>query len=99
MKPPKRLYFVHGTTPIERRPALDELVGAPVWIKRDDATGGPEAGNKVRKLEFLLQEAVTKGAEVVITCGGLQSNHARATALLCARLGMRSVLYLRVPDP
>lgn len=100
MKLPKRLHFVHGPTPIERRPALDELVGgARVWVKRDDATGGPEAGNKVRKLEFLLQEAVARGAEVVITCGGLQSNHARATALLCARLGIRSVLYLRVPDP
>jgi len=96
---PKRLFFVHGPTPIERRPALDELVGARVWVKRDDATGGPEAGNKVRKLEFLLHEAVAKGAEVVITCGGLQSNHARATALCCARLGIRSVLYLRVPDP
>jgi len=95
----KRLFLVHGPTPIERRPALDEIVGAKVWIKRDDATGGAEAGNKIRKLEFLLADAVARGAEVVITCGGLQSNHARATALTCARLGLRAVLYLRVPDP
>src|SRR5262245_51585025 len=95
----RRLFLVHGPTPIERRPALDEIVGAPVWIKRDDATGGAEAGNKVRKLEFLLADALARGAEVVITCGGLQSNHARATALVCARLGLRPVLYLRVPDP
>ncbi len=95
----KRLFLVHGPTPIERRPALDELVGAKVWIKRDDATGGAEAGNKVRKLEFLLADALARGAEVVITCGGLQSNHARATALVCARIGLRAVLYLRVPDP
>lgn len=95
----KRLFLVHGPTPIERRPALDELVGATVWIKRDDATGGAEAGNKVRKLEFLLADAMARNAEVVITCGGLQSNHARATALSCARLGLRCVLYLRVPDP
>ena len=95
----KRLFLVHGPTPVERRPALDELVGAKVWIKRDDATGGAEAGNKIRKLEFLLADALARGAEVVITCGGLQSNHARATALACARLGLRAVLYLRVPDP
>lgn len=95
----KRLFLVHAPTPIERRPALDEIVGAPVWIKRDDATSGAEAGNKVRKLEYLLADALAKDAEVVITCGGLQSNHARATALVCARLGLRAVLYLRVPDP
>lgn len=95
----RRLFLVHAPTPIERRPALDEIVGAKVWIKRDDATGGAEAGNKIRKLEFLLADALDRGAEVVITCGGLQSNHARATALVCARLGLRAVLYLRVPDP
>ncbi|MBX3220704.1 MAG: pyridoxal-phosphate dependent enzyme [Labilithrix sp.] len=95
----RRLFLVHAPTPIERRTALDAIVGAKVWIKRDDATGGAEAGNKVRKLEFLLADALDRGAEVVITCGGLQSNHARATALVCARLGLRAVLYLRVPDP
>ncbi len=95
----KRVFLVHAPTPIERRPALDEIVGAKVWIKRDDATGGAEAGNKLRKLEFLLADARARKSEVVITCGGLQSNHARATALACARLGLRAVLYLRVPDP
>ena len=95
----RRLFLAHTPTPIERRPALDELVGAKVWIKRDDATGGPEAGNKIRKLEFLMADARARGAEVVITCGGLQSNHARATALACARFGIRPVLYLRVADP
>jgi D-cysteine desulfhydrase len=96
---PKRRFLVHGPTPIERRLALDDIVGAKVWIKRDDATGGPEAGNKIRKLEFLIADALSRGAEVVVTCGGLQSNHARATALVCARFGLRAVLYLRVPDP
>ncbi len=95
----KRLYLVHAPTPIERRPALDEIVGAEVWIKRDDATSGAEAGNKIRKLEFLLADAMERGADVVITCGGIQSNHARATALLCARFGLQAILYLRVPDP
>jgi D-cysteine desulfhydrase len=96
---PRRIHLAHLPTPIERRPALDEIIGANVWVKRDDATGGAEAGNKLRKLEFLLAHAKDERAELVITCGGHQSNHARATALSAARLGMRAVLYLRVPDP
>lgn len=98
MRMPPRLNLAHLPTPIERRPALDEIVGCKVWVKRDDATGGPESGNKIRKLEFLLADALAKKSEVVITCGGLQSNHARATALSCARLGLRPVLYLRTSD-
>lgn len=94
-----RLHLVHGPTPIVRRPALDEIVGCEVWIKRDDVTGGAEAGNKIRKLEWLLGDAVAKKAQAVITCGGIQSNHARATALSCAALRLRCVLFLRVPDP
>lgn len=94
-----RLFFVHGPTPIVRVPALDDLVGAQMWIKRDDATSGAESGNKIRKLEFLLAEAKARGARVVVTCGGLQSNHARATALACAQVGLRSILLLRVADP
>lgn len=94
----ERLRLVHAPTPIVRRPALDELVGTPVWIKRDDTTAGAEAGNKIRKLEFLLADAMAKGAKTILTCGGLQSNHARATALLCAELGLSCVLFLRVLD-
>jgi D-cysteine desulfhydrase len=82
-----------------RLAALDEIVGAEVWVKRDDATAGAESGNKIRKLEFLLADALARGARVVVTCGGLQSNHARATALCCAQLGLRSILLLRVADP
>ncbi|MCS6915311.1 MAG: pyridoxal-phosphate dependent enzyme [Myxococcales bacterium] len=81
-------------------PAL--LPGAPVpelWVKRDDLTGAALSGNKVRKLELLLAEAVARGADTVITCGGLQSNHCRATALAAAQLGLRSVLLLRTADP
>jgi D-cysteine desulfhydrase len=94
-----RLNLVHGPTPILHLTALDELIGASVWVKRDDATSGAESGNKIRKLEFLLADAKARGARVVVTCGGLQSNHARATALMCARVGLRSILLLRVPDP
>lgn len=98
--PRPRLPLVHGPTPIVRRPALDALVsGVEVWIKRDDVTGGAESGNKLRKLELLLADARAKGATTVVTCGGLQSNHARATALACAAHGLRAVLVLRVADP
>jgi D-cysteine desulfhydrase len=93
-----RIPLVHGPTPIVKRAALDAMLGVDLWVKRDDATGGAEAGNKVRKLELLLGEAVARGADTVITCGGLQSNHARATALACASLGLSCVLMLRVED-
>jgi len=94
-----RLSLVHGPTPLVRRPSLDALVGAEIWVKRDDATGGADAGNKLRKLEYLAADALAKKAKVLLTCGGLQSNHARATALVAAQLGLGSVLFLRVPDP
>jgi D-cysteine desulfhydrase len=98
--PPKlpRIALVHGPTPVVKHRALDDLLGLDLWIKRDDATGGAESGNKVRKLEFLLADALDRGCDTVITCGGLQSNHARATALACASLGLSCVLLLRVGD-
>jgi D-cysteine desulfhydrase len=93
-----RLQLVHAPTPLVHRPALDELLDVHLWIKRDDATSGAEAGNKVRKLEFLLAEAVARGCDTVLTCGGIQSNHARATAIVCAQLGLKCQLYLRDPS-
>ena len=96
MTPPK-LHLLHAPTPLVKRARLDELLGVDLWIKRDDATGGAaEAGNKLRKLEFLLADARAKGADTVLTCGGIQSNHARATALACAATELASVLFLRV---
>src|SRR5438128_4926920 len=95
-----RVSLLHAPTPIVRRPRLDAKLGIELWIKRDDATSGAEAGNKIRKLELLLGDAIAKKADTIITCGGLQSNHARATAIACAALGLRSVLFLRVEgDP
>jgi D-cysteine desulfhydrase len=91
-----RIALVHGPTPLVKRPALDEMLGVDLWIKRDDATGGAEAGNKVRKLEWLVGDAMARRADTIITCGGLQSNHARATALVCASFGLACVLFLRV---
>ena len=70
-----------------------------IWMKRDDQTGSELSGNKVRKLEYLMAEALGEDATHVITCGGEQSNHARATALAAAQLGLKSILILRTEDP
>jgi D-cysteine desulfhydrase len=93
-----RLPLAHLPTPLEQPKRLGEALGVDLWVKRDDATGGPEAGNKIRKLEYLFADAIARGCDSVITCGGLQSNHARATALLAARLGLRAVLLLRMTE-
>ena len=77
---------------------LSEKFGVEVYVKRDDLTGTELTGNKVRKLEFVFADAVAKGADVVLTCGGAQSNHARATAIGAVRLGLRCRLLLRTPD-
>lgn len=77
-------------------PRLTEYFGGPkIYFKRDDLTGSTLSGNKIRKLEFSLAEAQKLGADVVITAGGIQSNHCRATALSCARLGLGCHLILR----
>ena len=83
-------------TPVELLSRLSKrLEGPDIYIKRDDLTGVGLTGNKVRKLAFLIHDAVQKNADVLITCGGVQSNHARATAVAAARFGLRSHLFLR----
>lgn len=96
---PPRLTLARLPTPLERSPKLGDLLGVPLWWKRDDLTGAELSGNKIRKLEFLLADAEVVGADTVVTCGGVQSNHCRATALAAARRGLDCVLLLRVPDP
>ena len=66
-----------------------------LWVKRDDLTGSVLSGNKVRKLEFITAHALDNGYDTLITCGGIQSNHCRATALVCAQLGLSAHLLLR----
>ncbi|MHC4931258.1 MAG: D-cysteine desulfhydrase family protein [Planctomycetota bacterium] len=96
MKAPPRVALARLPTPVEPLDRLSERWGGPrIWIKRDDLTGSLLTGNKVRKLEFCLGEAMDMGASRVLTCGGLQSNHCRATAVACARLGLQCVVYLR----
>jgi D-cysteine desulfhydrase family pyridoxal phosphate-dependent enzyme len=84
-------------TPIEEAPRFRQALGrnAPrVFIKRDDYAGPGFGGNKVRKLEYVLAKAVADGVEVAVTSGSLKSNHARVTAAMCARIGLRCVLVL-----
>jgi L-cysteate sulfo-lyase len=84
-----RVRFAHLPTPLEYMPNLSRLLNGPeIWIKRDDCTGMSTGGNKSRKLEFLMAEAREQGADLVITQGATQSNHARQTAAFAARMGM-----------
>lgn len=96
---PRRVHLARTGTPLEPLPRTSDALGVEVMIKRDDLTGSELTGNKVRKLEFLLAEAEDAGADTLITCGGEQSNHCRATALAAARRGLRSRLVLRTDDP
>lgn len=97
-----RIDLCHGPTPLEFMPRLTRhLGGARLWIKRDDCTGMALGGNKARKLEFLLGEALQQGADHVVTVGALQSNHVRQTAAAAARCGLGCTVMLehRHPDP
>ncbi|MBI3454547.1 MAG: D-cysteine desulfhydrase family protein [Candidatus Rokubacteria bacterium] len=96
---PDRLRLAYAPTPIEPLPRLGERLGVELYVKRDDLTGFAESGNKVRKLEFLVREALDQGADTLVTVGALQSNCARATAAVAARLGLRCVLGLRGERP
>lgn len=87
--------LAHLPTPLEPLPALSRALGGPeIWVKRDDCTGLAGGGNKARKLEYLMAEAVARKADRIVTAGGIQSNHARQTAAAAARLGLRCTLVL-----
>lgn len=97
MKYPERVRLANLPTPIQPLPRLSKELGKEIYVWRDDLTGFTDSGNKVRKLEFLVSEAVAKKATVLVTCGGPQSNHARATAFVARRLGMGAALVVRKP--
>lgn len=96
---PKKMQWAQLPTPIQHLPRLSEECGVNLYVKRDDFTGFEWSGNKIRKLEFLVRDAQDKGATCLVTCGGVQSNHCRATAALAAKLGLRCVLVLRGEEP
>lgn len=90
--PRVRLAFL--PTPIHGLPRLSEELGVELWLKRDDQTGLALGGNKARKLEFLMGDALAKGCDTAITTGGSQSNHARMTLAACRQLGLDCYLVL-----
>jgi len=96
---PPRLALAYLPTPLQPMERIGRELGVELWVKRDDCTGAEVSGNKIRKLEYVLAEARAQGADTVLTCGGVQSNHCRATALAAARLGLACTLLLRTADP
>ncbi|MFC6631731.1 D-cysteine desulfhydrase family protein [Microbulbifer taiwanensis] len=105
---PPRIQLARLPTPLQPLDRITEKFSTPhggprIWVKRDDLTETAMSGNKLRKLEFVAGQAVAQGCDTLITCGGVQSNHCRTTALVGARLGMRVQLILRgeldgIPD-
>ena len=97
-----RVSLAHLPTPLEHLPRLTEALGGPnIYIKRDDCTGLATGGNKTRKLEYSMGEAMAEGADTVITVGAVQSNHVRQTAAAACKLGLKCEVLLehRVADP
>ncbi len=97
--PPARLELALTPTPILRLDRLSRRLGVEVHVKRDDLTGLLESGSKIRKLEFLVGEALQQGADTLIAGGTLGSNGGRAVAAVAARLGLRAVLAVRGARP
>lgn len=96
IKVPGRIKLANLPTKIEKLDRLSEELGGPqIYIKRDDQTGTELSGNKVRKLEYSVKEALDNGCDYLITCGGVQSNHCRATAAAAVKMGMKCCLVLR----
>ena len=97
---PPRLKFAALPTPVEEIPHLSQTLHGPrILVKRDDLTGLGLGGNKTRKLEFLLAEALANGARTLITTGAVQSNHCRQTAAAAARFGLDCILVLAGDQP
>ncbi|WP_299581040.1 D-cysteine desulfhydrase family protein [uncultured Microbulbifer sp.] len=97
---PSRLRLAHLPTPLQPLDRISERHSFPyggprIWVKRDDLTESGMSGNKLRKLEFVAAEALGQECDTLITCGGVQSNHCRTTALVGARLGFKVHLLLR----
>lgn len=100
LKPPPRFSLSQLPTPLEILPlSPDPRSKTEIFIKRDDLTGAILSGNKIRKLEFLFYDLASRKSDIVITCGGVQSNHCRAVAALCASSGIECLLVLKGKAP
>ena len=92
-----RLNLLSGVTPLNKLNNLSRLLGREIYIKRDDLTPLAAGGNKLRKLEFLMADALEKGAQFIVTAGAVQSNHVRQTAAVAAMYGLKCVALLENP--
>lgn len=95
---PPRIALAQLPTPVVEAPRLSQRAGRRLLIKRDDLTGLEVSGNKIRKLEYVIADALAKNADTLVTHGGFQSNHCRATAAAGARRGLRVRMFLREPS-
>ena len=98
---PRKIDLASTPTPLQylERASTKWGCGHRLWVKRDDLTGSTLSGNKVRKLEFIAAHAIDNNCDTLITCGGVQSNHCRATAFVGAQLGLDVHLLLRGTEP
>ena len=96
LKEMKKISLANLPTKIVKLDRLSKELGTSIYIKRDDQTGSELSGNKVRKLEYSIAEAQSRGCNLLITCGGIQSNHCRATVSAATLLGMKSAVLLRI---
>ena len=94
MKEIKKIELANLPTKIEKLCGTSARYGKNVFIKRDDQSGSEFSGNKIRKLEYAVAEAKETGCDTLITCGGIQSNHCRATAAAAVNLGLRCIVLL-----
>lgn len=95
----KKFNLANLPTRIEKLENLSSEYGAEIYIKRDDTTGLYVSGNKIRKLEYLLYEAKLRECDTIITAGGIQSNHCRATVFSAVRMGFNPVVLLKGEEP
>ncbi len=96
---PEHFNLSHLPTPLIKLKTTSSILPYNLLIKRDDFTGIEFSGNKIRKLDFLLKDAVENGASRIITCGGVQSNHCRTTAFAANRVGLKTTLVLKGSAP
>ena len=95
-----RFLLAQLPTPVEELASLAKILGGPrLFMKRDDQTGLALGGNKTRKLEFLIADALAQGADTILTAGAAQSNHCRQTAAAATRAGLRCELILGGEEP
>src|SRR5712692_1458874 len=97
--PPARIELTLAPTPIMKLERLSRRLCVELYMKRDDLTGMLESGNKIRKLEFLVGDALAQGADILLTVGTLQSNCCRAVSAVAARLGLRAVVAVKGKRP